>query len=190
VGLTQGTTKLTFNPDMETFFPESHPATALNSEIDETFLPTDNMVIAINGKGESIFNRDTLNLIENLTQKAWETPFSIRVDSLTNFSYVKSEDDDLIVEPFIENALYLDDKFLKEREQLVEDEESIYGFLISEDKETTIISIVIDPPQPNKELNLITTVEFILKFLEEARANNPELDIRLTGNPLSGIYKS
>ena len=183
VGLTQGTTKLTFNPDMETFFPESHPATALNSEIDETFLPTDNMVIAINGKGESIFNRDTLNLIENLTQKAWETPFSIRVDSLTNFSYVKSEDDDLIVEPFIENALYLDDKFLKEREQLVEDEESIYGFLISEDKETTIISIVIDPPQPNKELNLITTVEFILKFLEEARANNPELDIRLTGNP-------
>jgi predicted RND superfamily exporter protein len=183
VGLTQGTTKLTFNPDMETFFPESHPATALNSEIDETFLPTDNMVIAINGKGESIFNRDTLNLIENLTQKAWETPFSIRVDSLTNFSYVKSEDDDLIVEPFIENALYLDDKFLKEREQLVEDEESIYGFLISEDKETTIISIVIDPPQPNKELNLITTVEFILKFLEEARANHPELDIRLTGNP-------
>jgi len=141
------------------------------------------MVIAINGKGESIFNRDTLNLIENLTQKAWETPFSIRVDSLTNFSYVKSEDDDLIVEPFIENALYLDDQFLKERGQLVEDEESIYGFLISEDKETTIISIVIDPPQPNKELNLITTVEFILKFLEEARANNPELDIRLTGNP-------
>ena len=58
VGLTQGTTKLTFNPDMETFFPESHPATALNAEIDETFLPTDNMVIAINGKGESIFNRD------------------------------------------------------------------------------------------------------------------------------------
>ena len=183
VGLTLGTTKLTFNPDMETFFPESHPATALNAEIDETFLPTDNMVIAINGKGESIFNRDTLNLIENLTQKAWETPFSIRVDSLTNFSYVKSEDDDLIVEPFIENALFLDDKFLKEREQLVEDEESIYGFLISEDKETTIISIVIDPPQPNKELNLITTVEFILKFLEEARANHPELDIRLTGNP-------
>ena len=58
IGLTQGVTKLTFNPDMETFFPENHPATALNTDIDETFLPTDNMVIAINGKGESIFKKD------------------------------------------------------------------------------------------------------------------------------------
>ena len=55
IGLTQGVSKLTFNPDMETFFPESHPATALNADIDDTFLPTDNIVIAINGKGESIF---------------------------------------------------------------------------------------------------------------------------------------
>ena len=183
IGLTQGVSKLTFNPDMETFFPESHPATALNADIDDTFLPTDNIVIAINGRGESIFKKETLNLVEVLTKKSWETPFSIRVDSLTNYSYVKSVEDDLIVEPFIENALSLDNQFIKEREEIVVEEEAIYGFLISKDKQTTIISIVIDPPQPNKEKNLITTVEFILEFLNRAKADHPELDIRLTGNP-------
>ena len=183
VGLTQGVTQLTFNPDMETFFPENHPATALNTDIDETFLPTDNMVIAINGKGESIFKKETLNLIEELTKRSWATPFSIRVDSLTNYSYVKSVEDDLIVGPFVENALSLSEEIIKEKEKLVEGEEAIYGFLISEDKQTTIISIVIDPPQPNKEANLITTIEFILEFLDEAKLDYPQLDIRLTGNP-------
>ena len=183
LGLTQGVTKLTFNPDMETFFPESHPATSLNKDINETFLPTDNMVIAINGRGESIFKKETLNLIEELTKRAWATPFSIRVDSLTNYSYVKSVEDDLIVGPFVENALSLSEEVIKEKEKLVEEEEAIYGFLISEDKQTTIISIVIDPPQPNKEANLITTVEFILEFLDEAKLDYPQLDIRLTGNP-------
>ena len=38
LGLTQGVTKLTFNPDMETFFPESHPATSLNKDINELSL--------------------------------------------------------------------------------------------------------------------------------------------------------
>jgi hypothetical protein len=126
IGLTQGVTKLTFNPDMETFFPENHPATALNTDIDETFLPTDNMVIAINGKGKSIFEKETLNLIEELTKKSWATPFSIRVDSLTNYSYVKSVEDDLLVGPFVENALSLSEEIIKEKEKLVESEEAIY----------------------------------------------------------------
>ncbi len=50
---------------METFFPESHPATSLNKDINETFLPTDNMVIAINGRGESIFKKKRSILLKN-----------------------------------------------------------------------------------------------------------------------------
>ena len=60
----------------------------------------------------SFDKKETLNLVEVLTKKSWETPFSIRVDSLTNYSYVKSVEDDLIVEPFIENALSLDEDAL------------------------------------------------------------------------------
>ena len=93
-----GLQHLTFDPDFDTFFPENHPATVLNDEIDETFIPTDNIIIAVDGRGSSIFNQKTLSLIERLTEKSWTIPHSVRVDSLTNFSYVRSEDDDLIVE--------------------------------------------------------------------------------------------
>ena len=126
-----GLQHLTFDPDFDTFFPENHPATELNDEIDETFIPTDNIIIAVDGRGSSIFNQKTLSLIERLTEKSWTIPHSVRVDSLTNFSYVRSEEDDLIVEPFIENALEQSDAFIQERGKLVETQDAIYGSIIN-----------------------------------------------------------
>ena len=183
LGLSQGLSKLTFNPDLETFFPKGHPATELKEDIDDTFLPTDSLIIAISGGKETIFKKETLNVIEKLTELSWTTPFSVRVDSLTNFSYVRSVDDDLLVEPFIENALLLSDQEIKKKSLIVEGEEAIYGSVISKDKRTSIINLVIDPPQPNKEANLEVTIDYVLEYLDKAKKENPQLDIRILGNP-------
>tara|TARA_B100000131_G_scaffold39445_1_gene35685 strand:+ start:2781 stop:5081 length:2301 start_codon:yes stop_codon:yes gene_type:complete len=181
--LGRGITSVVFDPDMERFFPKGHSATSLSYEIDETFIRTDNIVIAINAKNNSIFTKKTLSLIESLTEKSWTVPYSIRVDSLTNYSYVRSVDDDLLVEPFIENALSMEDSFIQRREKIVEEEEIIYGSLISKDKKTTVISIVVDPPNPDANLKLIDTIEYMLEYIDEAKSNNPELDIRILGTP-------
>ena len=142
-------------------------------DIDDTFLPTDSLIIAISGGKETIFKKETLNVIEKLTELSWTTPFSVRVDSLTNFSYVRSVDDDLLVEPFIENALLLTDQEIKEKYLLVEGEEAIYGSVISKDKRTSIINLVIDPPQPNKEANLEVTIDYVMEYLDKAKKENP-----------------
>ena len=181
--LGRGITSVVFDPDMERFFPKGHSATSLSYEIDETFIRTDNIVIAINAKNNSIFTKKTLSLIESLTEKSWTVPYSIRVDSLTNYSYVRSVDDDLLVEPFIENALSMEDSFIQRREKIVEEEEIIYGSLISKDKKTTVISIVVDPPNPDANLKLIDTIEYMLEYIDEAKSNHPELDIRILGTP-------
>ena len=101
--LATGLAKLTFNPDLETYFPEGHPAVLRYNEIDDMFVPTDNLIIAVHSK-ENLFNKESLKVIEELTQKSWTIPYSVRVDSLTNYSYVQSINDDLIVEPFIEDV--------------------------------------------------------------------------------------
>mgnify|MGYP001381706346 CR=1 FL=1 len=181
--LGRGVTGVTFDPDMDRFFPSDHFATSLNKEIDETFIRTDNIVIAINAKNNSIFSKRTLALIERLTEKSWTVPYSIRVDSLTNYSYVRSVDDDLLVEPFIENALSLEKNFIKERERIVEEQDIIFGSLISKDKKTTVISVIVDPPNPDSTVKLIDTIEYMLEYLEEAKLNHPELDIRILGTP-------
>ena len=181
--LGRGITSVTFDPDMERFFPRGHAATSLSYEIDETFIRTDNLLIAINAKNNSIFTKRTLSLIESLTEKSWTVPYSIRVDSLTNYSYVRSVNDDLLVEPFIENSVSLEDSFIKQREKIVEEEEIIFGSLISKDKKTTVISIIVDPPNPDANLKLIDTIEYILEYVDEAKSDHPELDIRILGTP-------
>jgi len=92
-------------------------------------------------------------------------------------------DDDLLVEPFIENAVSLEDSFIKQREKIVEEEEIIFGSLISKDKKTTVISIIVDPPNPDANIKLIDTVEYMLEYVDEAKSNHPELDIRVLGTP-------
>ena len=149
--LATGLTKLTFNPDLETYFPEGHPAVIRYNEIDDMFIPTDNLIIAVHSNEGTLFNGDSLKVIEELTKKSWTIPYSVRVDSLTNYSYVKSVNDDLIVEPFIEEAEKKSIEFIEKRKDLIAGEDIIYKSLISEDKKTSVVSIIVDPPGPNKE---------------------------------------
>lgn len=179
----QGLPKLTFNPDIENMFPENNSTAQLARYIDETFIPTENVVIAVNTTDKSIFTRRTLDVLETMTEKAWTIPHSVRTDSITNYSYVRSIDDDVMVEPFIENALDLDEALIKQRAKAVEGEKAIFGSLISKDKKTTIISITLDPPLVGQEAALTETFTYLLNYLDEVRLSNPELDIRLVGIP-------
>ena len=181
--LATGLTKLTFNPDLETYFPEGHPAVIRYNEIDDMFIPTDNLIIAVHANEGTLFNGDSLKVIEELTKKSWTIPYSVRVDSLTNYSYVKSVNDDLIVEPFIEEAEKKSIEFFEKRENLVAGEDIIYKSLISEDKKTSVVSIIVDPPGPNKEDQNTELINYILGFIEPIKESNENLDIRLLGNP-------
>ena len=181
--LATGLTKLTFNPDLETYFPEGHPAVIRYNEIDDMFIPTDNLIIAVHSNEGTLFNGDSLKVIEELTKKSWTIPYSVRVDSLTNYSYVKSVNDDLIVEPFIEEAEKKSIEFIERRKDLVAGEDIIYKSLISEDKKTSVVSIIVDPPGPNKEDQNSELINYILGFIEPIKESNENLDIRLLGNP-------
>ena len=181
--LATGLTKLTFNPDLETYFPEGHPAVIRYNEIDDMFIPTDNLIIAVHSNEGTLFNGDSLKVIEELTKKSWTIPYSVRVDSLTNYSYVKSVNDDLIVEPFIEEAEKKSIEFFEKRENLVAGEDIIYKSLVSEDKKTSVVSIIVDPPGPNKEDQNSELINYILGFIEPIKESNENLDIRLLGNP-------
>ena len=181
--LATGLTKLTFNPDLETYFPEGHPAVIRYNEIDDMFIPTDNLIIAVHSNEGTLFNGDSLKVIEELTRKSWTIPYSVRVDSLTNYSYVKSVNDDLIVEPFIEEAEKKSIEFIEKRKDLVAGEDIIYKSLISEDKKTSVVSIIVDPPGPNKEDQNSELINYLLGFIEPIKESNENLDIRLLGNP-------
>ena len=180
-GLAQGLSKINFNPDINAFFPENDTLTTSHLSIEDTYSSMDNAVIGIGVKEGTVFTNEVLSLIEDLTERAWKTPHSLRVDSLSNYSYVSADGDDLYIEPFIEgsSAYYL--KTLKEKELIIEEEELAYGAIISKDKKTSLINIVFDPPRKDIEAEYQESLNYVLGFLEEARKNHPEVDLIISG---------
>ena len=180
-GLVPGLSKIHFNPDINSFFPENDDLTTSHLRIEDTYSSMDNVVIAIGVKEGTVFTHKVLSLIEGLTEKAWKTPHSLRVDSLSNYSYVTADKDDLYIEPFIEESISYDLETIKEKEAVIEKEELAYGAIISKDKKTTLINIVFDPPRKDIESEYQESINYLLSFLEEAEKNHPELDFVVSG---------
>ena len=177
----RGVGGIAFSPDMEQFFPEDYPISENHAHIEDTFYSSDSVIIAIGVDEGTIFNPRILNLIEEITDKAWSTPHSIRVDSLSNFSFVRVEVDDLVVEPFIEESLEWDQKKINERSTLIEKEEQAYGTILSKDKKTTFINISIDAPRDDVEKEYAESMEHIFAFMDPLKKEYPEADMRYAG---------
>ena len=177
----RGVSGIAFSPDMEQFFPEDYPISENHAHIEDTFYSSDSVIIAIGVDEGTVFNPRILNLIEEITDKAWSTPHSIRVDSLSNFSFVRAEVDDLIVEPFIEESLEWDQKKINERSTLIEKEEQAYGTILSKDKKTTFINISIDAPRDDVEKEYAESMEHIFAFMDPLKKEYPEADMRYAG---------
>ena len=180
-GLAQGLSKINFNPDINAFFPENDTLTTSHLSIEDTYSSMDNAVIGIGVKEGTVFTNEVLSLFEDLTERAWKTPHSLRVDSLSNYSYVSADGDDLYIEPFLEGSSTYDLKTLKEKELIIEQEELAYGAIISKDKKTSLINIVFDPPRKDIEAEYQESLNYVLGFLEEARKNHPEVDLIISG---------
>ncbi|WP_277253745.1 hypothetical protein, partial [Neptunomonas phycophila] len=62
---------------------------------------SDNVAFVISSKKGKIFTPDAISAVHDLTNEAWQIPYSTRVDSITNFQYTYAENDDLIVEDLV-----------------------------------------------------------------------------------------
>ena len=95
---------LSFNNDLRAFFSKENPQLQALEALENTYNKIDNVYFILAPQDGNVFTRETLAAIEDLTEAAWQIPYSSRVDSITNFQHTRSEDDELIVEDLITDA--------------------------------------------------------------------------------------
>ncbi len=98
LGVGTGAANLKLANDYRVFFGADNPDLLAFETIEKTFSKNDNVLLVIQPESGSVFTPRTLGMIRELTDAAWQTPFSTRVDSLTNFQHTEAEGDDLLVE--------------------------------------------------------------------------------------------
>ena len=88
---------LAFSNDYRVFFAEDNPELLAFRNMENVYSKDDNVLIVIAPKDKNVFSRDTLAMVEKYTKEAWQIPYSIRVDSLSNFQHTYAQGDEMIV---------------------------------------------------------------------------------------------
>lgn len=136
-----------FNNDYRVFFRDDNPQLVTNEALQKKYTKDDNVYVVIQPKDGKVFDREVLIAIEEFVDSAWQTPYSSRVDAITNYQFTKAEGDDMFVEDLIYGAADLTDEQIKEAEKNALADPILKHRLINEDASLTGVNIVIKKPE-------------------------------------------
>ncbi len=179
--MTAGAQYITTTNDYRILFDEDNPQLAAFDALENTYAASNRALIAIAPGVGSVFTIEALGAIEELTEAAWGTPYSTRVDSLTNYSHSEAVEDDLVVEPLVDDAQSLSDADLARIRTIALTAPEIAGRLVSTDGRVGGLTInFVLPEDPDAAVAEIT--DYLNAALENARGLRPEFHYFLTGD--------
>ena len=167
--------------DYRSLFDEDNPQLLALDALEDTYTVSNAALIAVAPREGLVFTRGTLGAIEELTEAAWQAPYSTRVDSLTNYSHSEALDDDLIVEPLVDDAPSLDDAGLARVESIALNATEIAGRLVSRDGRVGGLAISFILPE-DADAATVEITDYLYAMLSEARAAHPDVAYHLTGD--------
>jgi predicted RND superfamily exporter protein len=176
-----GAQNLTFTNDYRVFFGEDNPQLMAFENLQDTYARNDNVMFVLAPQNGQVFTRETLTAVAWLTERAWETPYSTRVESLSNYQHTSAEEDDLLVEDLAYEPRNLTDDDLIRIRDIALDEPVLINRLISPKAHVTGVNITIELPGVDPITENPEVVDFVRQLRSEFNAEFSDIDVRLTG---------
>ena len=138
---------LGFATDYRVFFSGENPQLDAFETLQKVYTRDDNISFVIKPAEGEIFTPELLAGIRDLTEGAWQIPFSSRVDSLTNFQYSFAEGDDLTVRDLVQRAVPLTPEIIGAIRSIAMSEPFLVDRVVSPDGTTTSVNVTVNLPQ-------------------------------------------
>jgi predicted RND superfamily exporter protein len=175
-----GGAKLEFANNYRVFFSQDNPELQAFENLQATYTKNDNFMFVLEPRDSNAFSGETLSAVEALTTEAWQIPYAIRVDSVSNFQHTEGIDDDLIVEDLVTNASSMSDAELARKLEISLAEPLLKDQLVSFDGAVTAVNVTLQYP----EKSLMEVPDAIAKaraIREQIEAGYPQIEVHLTG---------
>ena len=178
-----GATRLEFSTNYRVFFSEANPELQAFEELQNTYTKNDNFFFVVEPRDGAAFDRETMAAVEELTEAAWQIPYTIRVDSVSNFQHTYANEDDLIVEDLVQGAVDREDSFLESRRDVALSEPLLRNQILTADGEVTAINVVLQYPEKGffqlaiANLQKCLTIRRIVRLLGESNRNSVVNDL-------------
>lgn len=172
---------LSFTNNYRVFFSEENPQLKAFDALERMYTKNDNVMFIVTPKDGKVFAKDTLSAIEELTEQAWQLPYSIRVDSISNFQHTLAEGDDLIVQDLVEDAETFSDEKIETIKNIALNEPLLKNKLLSSTAKVTGVNATIQLPGKDETKEGPEVVAKARQILADFKKKYPEIEIRLNG---------
>jgi predicted RND superfamily exporter protein len=175
-----GLTNLGLATNYRVFFSPENPELVAFEEFQGTYTKNDNILFYVQPDSEAIFSPRVADAVEMLTKAAWQIPYVIRVDSITNFQHSWADGDDLTVEDLIRDGAGLSQATLDGKRDIAIAEPLIYGNLLARDLLATAVNVVLQYPEES-EAEVPAAVAAARQIAADIEAQYPGVNVALTG---------
>lgn len=181
VGLSAGITKLGFTNAYDAQFSADNPQFNAYKQLIADYDQIDNLLIAIAPESGNVFTSSHLNVVATLTDLAWQTPHSSRVDSISNYLYTYGIGEDIVSEPMFERPDQLTAEEIQTRARHALNEPSLRNALVSDKGHVTGINITIDLPRENLQAEVSEVMTYINGIIDQLKIRHPDISFYLAG---------
>ncbi|WP_242156247.1 efflux RND transporter permease subunit [Aestuariivivens sediminis] len=170
-----------FDGDYHVFFSKSNPELEAFDALQDKYTKDDNVILVLSPKNKNIFTKVNLTAIEELTQQAWNTPYSSRVDAITNFQYTRAENDDLYVDDLSYDSINKSESEIEDIRQIALSEPMLVNRIINPEGSVTAINITVRLPGEDSALEVPEVMNSIRAMITEFQKKYPQFEIHTSG---------
>lgn len=159
---------------------ENYPLLKIYEKMQREYTNDDNLLLLIENKQGSVFNPQILSEVQQLTTALWQTPYSVRVDSLTNFQHTEANGDELVVADLVQDPLSLSKADLQKIQAVAVAEPQLLNRAVN--PEGNVLAINISFSFPNKALNeKLDADQFVQDAVQVFRQKMPQTRAYVAG---------
>lgn len=178
LAMASGGQYIKFSNDYRYFFTDENPNLKAFEQLERTYTSPDTLLWVLRPNEGKATDPEILAIVKEITERAWQTPYSIRVDSLTNYQHTTALDDDLYVRDLVIDPAEADPA---EVLRIGTTEPAIAKRIISDDGTTTAIFATLKIPRDDITATA-APVAHARAIVADIRERFPDLRIELTGS--------
>ena len=176
-----GILRLGFSGDYRIFFDEDNPQLMALEALEDTYGKSENIVFLIVPDNGDATSQTALSAAAWLTDQGWQTPYSRRVDSLTNFQYTTADGDDLYVRDLV-NPEELGNPEARARIRAIAlADPRVEGSILATGGDVSVVNVTVEMPQGDQLAVVAEVAGFARRIAAQAEEQFSGIDVRVVG---------
>jgi predicted RND superfamily exporter protein len=176
-----GAQNLYFRGDYKIFFEDKNEQLMAFEQMQRVFNKTSSASIIIAPHSGDVFDKASLELIRDITEGAWQTPYSSRVDSISNYQHTSAQEDDLLVEAMIYEDTELTDEKRALIKQVVMNEPNLVKRMVSDKGHVAVVNITVQLPEKDRTREIAEVAESVRALSAQFKAKGVKADFYHAG---------